>query len=157
MAEKTHQLNTTRTRGLVPGVLDEQRVCVQLCLRNRHQDAIWFALRLELPGRGKFAMSDQILPPLAFGYKLEQPLSENHVPVDARERLIRFEYPRAQRIYQCERAGRVPQLELRLGLYQIYLAQAEVGEVVAMALLNMRRISRPLEETCALAFRGLMD
>src|SRR5712691_4888984 len=60
----------------VPGVLRDQRIGVDLRLRNRHQHAVVRRRpRLELPGLRELAVPDQILAPLAFTVELEQALA----------------------------------------------------------------------------------
>src|ERR1041385_1112628 len=79
-----------RPRQSVPGVLRDQRIGVDLRLRNRHQHdfvrcgAIAF---LELPASGVLAVPDQILAPLSFTVELEQPLAQDHVGGDGAERV----------------------------------------------------------------------
>src|SRR6266446_7327205 len=72
----------------VPGVLRDQRIGVDLRLRNRHQHAVVRRRhRLELPGLRVLAVPDQILAPLSFTVELEQALAQNHVRGDGAERV----------------------------------------------------------------------
>src|SRR5438093_3947165 len=130
-------------RPSVPGVLREQRIGVDLRLRNRHQHPkVLRGPRLELPALRVLAEANQILPPLPLTVELEQALAQDHVRGDRAERVPAggeraSPYQPQQR--QRSRAAR-PASELCFGLDQIDLGQTEPGEVVAVVLLHVLRV-----------------
>src|SRR5437899_8218619 len=75
-------------RQSVPGVLRDQRIGVDLRLRNRHQHPkVLRGPRLELPALRVLAEANQILPPLPLTVELEQALAQDHVGSDSAERV----------------------------------------------------------------------
>src|SRR5207244_4823590 len=74
-----------RLRQSIPGVLRDQRIGVDLRLRNRHQDERRGPRTsprrhvLVLPAGGERAVPDQILAPLPLTVELEQALPQDHV------------------------------------------------------------------------------
>src|SRR6266700_77279 len=80
-----------RPRQSVPGVLRDQRIGVDLRLRNWHQDDRRRPRTspkrqvLELPAGGELAVPDQILAPLPLTVELEQALTQDHVGGDGAE------------------------------------------------------------------------
>src|SRR6266513_5212323 len=146
-------------RQSVPGVLRDQRIGVDLRLRNRHQDERRGPRTsprrrvLELPAGGERAVPDQILAPLPLTVELEQALPQDDVRSNGAERVpagVRARtYLPQQR--QGSRAARPPG-ELRFGLDEIDFGQTEPGEIVAVVLLHMLRVGGPLVDARALAF-----
>src|SRR5688500_15961244 len=118
-------------RRLVPRVLREQRVRVDLRLRNRHQNPKCRSCRLVEPRPlGELFVSNQSLPTLCFGSQLEQPLVQNKLAelslADARaDRLVRLEYTSANLIYKRHRRSRLTQYVHGFGLYQDDLRSEE--------------------------------
>src|SRR6266516_1578886 len=143
-----------RPRQSIPGVLRDQRIGVDLRLRNRHQDAeVRRRPRLELPGLRVLAVADQVLASLALAVEFEQPLAQNHVSRDRAEG-VRLRYrTEADGLQQGQgrRAARCP-LELRLGLDQVHLTKPEPRKIVTVVLLHVPRIDGPLVD--ARSFTG---
>src|SRR2546426_5775913 len=118
---------------LVPRVLLQHRVGVDLRLRDRHQHEVVRPGCLELPGLRVLAKPDQVLSPLRFERQLEQPFAQDDVwGDDGTERVPPREGTSAHGLQQREgtRSPRRP-VELRLGLDQVDLGEAEVREIVA--------------------------
>src|SRR5437867_7094902 len=133
-------------RQSVPGVLRDQRVGVDLRLRNRHQHPkVLRGPRLELPALRVLAEANQILPPLPLTVELEQALSQDHVRGNGAERVPAGERASAHEPQQRQgRQATRPPGELGLGLDQIHLGQTEPGEIVAVVLLYVLRVGGPL-------------
>src|SRR2546427_9789014 len=146
-----------RPRQSIPGALRDQRIGVDLPLRNRHQDERRGPRTsprrhvLVLPAGGERAVPDQILAPLPLTVELEQALPQDHVGGDGAERIPPGERASAHEPQprQRSRAARPPG-ELRFGLDQIDLAQPEPREDVAVVLLHMLRRGGPLRSSLAL-------
>src|SRR4051812_30228415 len=68
--------------GLVPRVLLQQRVVIELWLWNRHEDLVRRSIsRLEGPrAAGELAHANEILTALAFRRELVEPLLQNRIP-----------------------------------------------------------------------------
>src|SRR5437867_13053027 len=72
---------TDSPRQSVVRVLRDQRIGVDLRLRNRHQDEFvgsGAVPLLELPAGGVLAVPDQILAPFSFTVELKQALVQDH-------------------------------------------------------------------------------
>src|SRR2546430_9518704 len=118
-----------RPRQSIPGVLRDQRIGVDLRLRNRHQDERRGPRTsprrhvLVLPAGGERAVPDQILAPLPLTVELEQALPQDHVGGgDGAERIPPGERASAHEPQQRQgsRAARPPG-ELRFRLDEIHL------------------------------------
>src|SRR5687767_12470098 len=155
--------NFNHLRRLVPRVLDEQWVRVDLRLRDRHQNPERRCDTLVEPGALRvLIVPDQILAPLALGCELEQPLiqyrrSESGLRHSGAERLVRLEYAGANLIQQPNRCGRLSKLVERLCLNQHDLGKPEMREVIAVELLDVGRVHRPLGDTDAGTFTGVRN
>src|SRR5687767_1912465 len=144
---------TTSWRS-VPGVLRQLGVSVDLSLRNRHQDRARCRGRLEFPAGGVLTVPNEILPALGLTSELEQTLLKNDIARQrTRERLIRLEDASTQRVDQRQPCL-TPQLELRLRLDQIDLAEAEEREVIAVLLIHVIRVARPFRESRSFGLGG---
>src|SRR6266567_1312181 len=92
----------------VPGVLRDQRVGVDLRLRDRHQHAkIRRLRRLEFEGLSIVAVPDHVLSPLAFAGELEQPFTQDDVAADGTER-VRLRHGRARTAFSSVNAVALP-------------------------------------------------
>jgi len=65
----------------VTGILHQQRVGVELRLRNRHQDKTGTPGLLERPRLSVPAVTDEILPPLRLGRLLQSTATESLPPI----------------------------------------------------------------------------
>src|SRR5438874_12710624 len=86
---------TTATTSQTPQsgreILRQQRIRVDLRLRNRHQHEMIRPGRLELPGLRVLAEPDQILAPLRFERELEQAFAQDRGWRDGTQRVPRGE------------------------------------------------------------------
>ena len=155
--EATHvaRLRATRARVSSPGSASASSCSESASPESGTARGTASRCALELPRFREVTEANHVLTTLPLAGELEQPLSQDVVGRDSGERLRRVEGARTNHVHVREGSTRVPQRELRLGLDQVHLGEAEVREVVRVGVAVQRvRQRRELVEANALSLRS---